>query len=330
VLKVPLTALRTLGNTPKSIVDKLKGSTVHAILATSLCLDNDPSFVVWKAVLPSREDVTTSMPVYWPQDLQDLLPASATALLAKQKAKFERDWKAVSPAYPDLTRDDFLYSWLLINTRTFYHKTRATEKLPREDHMVLQPVADLFNHSPDGCNVAFDDHFFTISTTHDYARGDELFIRYGAHPNDFLLVEYGFTLPTELNPWDETTLDPYLCPLFSRDQRQRLEDAGFWAGYKLDAETVCYRTQIALRMLFLSDVRWRAVLGGERDEDEDTAVAEGELRKVLGKYEGDVKRRIAEVDGVTEGTGEMRYALRQRWLQIDKLVEMALARLERR
>jgi hypothetical protein len=308
----------------------LKGSTVHAILATSLCLETSPDFAVWRAVLPSQEDVMTSMPLYWPQALQDLLPASAAALLAKQKDKFERDWKAVSAAYPGLARDDFLYSWLLINTRTFYHKTRATEKLPREDHMVLQPVADLLNHSPDGCTVGFDDRFFTITTTHAYERGDELFIRYGAHPNDFLLVEYGFTLPTGQNPWDETALDPYLCPLFSRHQRDRLEEAGFWAGYKLDAETVCYRTQIALRMLFLSEIAWRAVLDGERDEDVDKAAAEGELVKVLRRCEGHVRETIARVDAATEGSHEMRHTLRQRWLQIDKLVDMALSRLERR
>jgi hypothetical protein len=194
--------------------------------------------------------------------------------------------------------------------------------------MVLQPVADLFNHSPDGCNVAFDEASFTITTTGVVKQGDELFIRYGSHSNDFLLVEYGFTLPGSMNPWDEVCLDEYLCPRFTKKQRAELEEAGFWAKYMLDSSTACYRTHTALRMLCCSYTRWRDVLEGLRGEDEDQEAVDEELVEVLKKCDEDVWRNLTELEDCTAGNGEMKIALKDRWCQMRDMVGTTLARLE--
>ncbi|KAG5973797.1 hypothetical protein E4U55_000272 [Claviceps digitariae] len=333
ILTVPTTLLRSLGNTPKPILRKLKGATVHAILATSLCLDTTPDFTLWKAVFPTKQDITTSMPLSWPPELQALLPATAKALLDKQSAKFTKDWTLVSAAYPLLTHDAFLYAWHLINSRTFYHTTRRTQsRLPKEDHMVLQPVADLFNHAPDKalalCHVFFDEVCYTITTERPCKTGEELFIRYGPHSNDFLLVEYGFTLPSGLNKWDELSLDPYMCPLFTPQQRHTLEEAGFWAKYMLDADTACYRAQTALRLLCLSERQWRAVLDGQRDEDQDAEAVNRELLRVLRRCEKDIKSKVMDLDRCAAGDVEMRDRLRQRWLQMKGLVVTNMSRLQ--
>ncbi|KAJ6444022.1 SET domain-containing protein [Purpureocillium lavendulum] len=335
VLSVPTALLRSLGNTPKPIVRALKGATVHAILAASLCLESEPEFDVWRAVLPSLEDVSAGMPICWPSELQALLPAAASAMLAKQQAKFDTDWALVSAAFPDdstharLTRDGFLYAWNLVNSRTFYHTTPRTEKLHKDDHMVLQPVADLFNHAPRGsCSVAYDAAGFTMVALRAHAPGDELSIQYGAHSNDFLLVEYGFALPRDANPWDETGLDAYVCPLFAPAQRRRLEAAGFWAGYVLDAQTACYRTQTALRLLCVSPAQWRAVLDGTRDEDLDAPAVDAELLRVLRRYEKDVRARVAEVERSAAGSDATRGLLRARWIQIKELVVAAISRIQ--
>ncbi|POR37577.1 Ribosomal lysine N-methyltransferase set11 [Tolypocladium paradoxum] len=328
ILTVPSSLLRSLGTTPGPIVRKLRGATVHAILAASLCLETSPEFDVWRAVLPSPDDLATCMPICWPPGLQVLLPPTATSLLAKQRAKFDGDWALVAAAYPHVRRRDFLYAWNLVNSRTFYHTTPQTErKLPKDDHMALQPVADLFNHSPDGCSVAFDQADFTITTTRAHAPGDELFIRYGPHSNDFLLVEYGFTI-AQGNPWDETCLDPYLCPAFAAAQRRRLADAGFWQGYMLDAQTPCYRSQTALRMLCVTPRQWQAVLDGTRDEDQDAGAIDAKLLEVLRRYERAIRGRIAEIDGTEAGTEDMRSSLRSRWVQIKDLVVTTIERLQ--
>lgn len=308
---------------------------MHAILAASLCLDTTSDLLPWRGVFTSKQDIHAALPICWPAELRALLPPSASSLLAKQSAKFNKDWAAVEAAsFPEschkISKEDFLYSWLLVNTRTFYHTTRQTEKKrPKEDHMVLQPVADLFNHSPDGCTVSFDDRFFTITTTQAHVAGDELFIRYGPHANDFLLVEYGFTLPPPMNPWDETSLDPYLCPaLVAARQRERLEDAGFWGKYMLDAETACYRTHVALRSLCLTPMQWQAVLDGERDEDCDKARVDAELVRVLRRYEADIREKLVELEKMTAGDDLSREALVDRWMQIKELVSATIKRLE--
>lgn len=342
---MPSSVLRTLDNTPKNIVDALPGATVHSILAAWLAVDlaDPPSedFRIWKDVSPTQRDMATSMPICWDASLQELLPAGARTSLDKQVAKFERDWAAVesagqeTPALASLSRDSYLYAWLLVNTRTFYHTTAATKrlKLPREDHMALQPVADLFNHSPTGCAVAFTPAGFSITAepgAADIAEGNEVFIRYGSHSNDFLLVEYGFTLPDGLNSFDEVCLDSYLCPLItaagSREAKRRmLEDRGFWAGYMLDAETVCYRTQVALRALCLSRDDWEDFVDGRRDEDLDQPLVDRQLLKVLRQYADQIAETRDRVNDVSVGD-VMRNSLRQRWEQIAALVDAALAR----
>lgn len=269
------------------------------------------------------------MPLCWPLSLQDLLPDAARTLLSKQRAKFDRDWSLVAAAYPDLDRDTYLHAWLLVNTRTFYHTTPRTKKdLPREDHMVLQPVADLFNHSPNGCTVSFTPAGFTITTSVAADQGDEMFIRYGSHSNDFLLVEYGFTLPRGLNTFDEVCLDPYLTPRFSPAQRDVLQGRGFWGGYMLDAETACYRTQVALRVLCLPESTWLDVLEGERDEDRDHELVDRQLLKVLWKYSADIDEMKGKVNDVSVGN-VMRNSLRDRWQQIVEMVDGAIARLSK-
>lgn len=282
------------------------------------------------AICPTRADLQACMPIFWPAKLQALLPLSAASILAKQQAVFRKDWEAVSEAWGDVSRDEYLYMWLLVNSRSFYHTTPQTLKLPKSDHMIMQPVADLFNHTAeaDCCRVAYDEHFFSMTTGRSHQPGEELFISYGAHSNDFLLVEYGFSLAHGLNRWDEISLDPYLCPLLSKHQQALLEDAGFWGSYVLDAETACYRTQTALRLLYLGEAQWRAVLDGRRDEDADQEAVDEALLKILRVCEKDVRSTLARLDRLRVGAEESRESLRQRWLQIKELVIANIFRLK--
>lgn len=280
--------------------------------------------------MPSRSDISTSMPLCWSSDLQTLVPQSGQTLLQQQLVKFEKDWSLVTTSYPDLDRESYLYAWLLVNTRTFYHTTPKTKKeLPKEDHMVLQPVADLFNHSPQGCSVGFTHEGFTITTTTAAKEGEEMFIRYGSHSNDFLLVEYGFILPSDMNSFDEISLDAYILPLLSEGDKDMLEAKSFLGSYMLDAETICYRTQVALRAMCLSEAQWLDFLDGQRGEEVDQDKVDGILAEVLSKYETDIARMKKRVNDVSVGD-VMRNMLRDRWQQIQGLVDAALVRIEDR
>ncbi|KAI9904299.1 hypothetical protein N3K66_000828 [Trichothecium roseum] len=359
VLHVPAASLRTIANTPERIKGPLKGASVHAILACALHFDlassspSSPSpenrdFVPWRDVFPSERDVRSSLPLCWDARLQSLLPHTAAGLLAKQRAKFEADLAAVQAAFPSpspslssgtgpagavgIGRQAYLYAWLLVNTRTFYHTTPATErgKTRREDRMALQPVADLLNHSPTrGCGVSYDARGFRITARADHVPGDEVFIQYGPHGNDFLLTEYGFVLGGEAgaNPFDEACLDEHVLPRLGAAEARMLRREGFHGGYMLDAETTaCYRTQVALRCALLPEPRWRDFLDGLRPEDEDQAEVDALLHgPVLGGLEAGVHEALARVDAMGARTVDeaSRALLRERWLQIKQLVVLA-------
>ena len=326
---MPTKALRTLDNTPTEITSKLRGARVHAILATGLVLDKSEEFKIWRAVLPTREEIHALMPFCWPPELQALLPAAAAAALTEQRANFNEDWNFVHAAFGDqVPKDEFVYSWLLVNTRTFYHTTRRTQDLPNEDHMILQPIADLLNHSSHGCRVSYDEREFTVTTVREHEPGEEIFISYGAHNNDRLLVEYGFMLAPVSNPWDEVCIDPYIVPeLLAAGLKERLQDADYWGSYKIDDDTACYRTEIALRALLLPPYQLQDVLDGQRDEELDREIVNRKLLQVVQRCNTEIDQRLDELENCSAGTAEMRNMLITRWKQIQGIIQSNIKRL---
>ncbi|KAK4042175.1 hypothetical protein C8A01DRAFT_44824 [Parachaetomium inaequale] len=347
ILHVPASVLRTLDTVRPQVKEALpKDTKVHAILAAELALDKPTSeYSPWNAVVPSRDSVSASLPLAWDARLHPYLPKPALALLRKQQAKFTRDWTAIQQTplaaaatsqstTPTITRQEYLHFWLLVNTRTFYHETPHTATLPRDDRMVLQPVADLFNHADTGCAVAFTGagggggSGFTVTADRPYAAGEEVYICYGKHTNDFLLVEYGFVLETQ-NRWDEVCLDEAVLPALSGARRELLDERGFLGNYVLDAGTVCYRTQVAVRLLCVSAGEWERLVhegedGGEALQEEVDRLLVGMLRR----YRGTVEGRVQEIEGLEVGLPSQREVLCTRWRQIGRLVEQTIERLE--
>lgn len=320
-----------MDNTPRYILDKLPNARVHAILATGLVLDQTEEFKIWRAVLPTRDEIHALMPFCWPPELQALLPAAAATALVEQRANFNEDWAMVQEAFGDeVPKDDFVYSWLLVNTRTFYHTSRRTKDLPNEDHMILQPIADLLNHSSHGCSVSYDEREFTVTTVREHQAGEELFISYGAHSNDRLLVEYGFMLAPVSNPWDEVCIDPYIIPeLLAANLKENLTELDYWANYMIDDDTACYRTEIALRALLLTPHQLQDVLDGQRDEDLDRESVDRKLLAITRACDGEIDKQLAELVDCSAGTAPMRNMLSTRWKQIQKIVRANITRLER-
>lgn len=297
----------------------------------------NPPFPAWNAVVPSRASLLSSLPIAWPPALHAFLPKPALDLVTKQSAKFERDWALfrAHPLFPpagEITRTDYLYHWLLVNTRTFYHESStrgAARLLPAGDRMALQPVADLFNHADVGCGVQFDEARFTISADRDYEEGEEVYISYGSHGNDFLLAEYGFVL--ERNRWDEVGLDEILLPELTKRQKELLEEKGFLGNYVLDADTVCYRTQVAVRLLTVSRIRdWeRFVDKGEEGSEQVQRKADGILIEILRTYLLNIESFVkGELEEVTDGEEGQREMLMNRWSQIEGLLQATIRRLD--
>lgn len=108
--------------------------------------------------------------------------------------------------------------------------------------MVFQFVVDFFNYDFNcGCLVVFDVNDYMIMMKYVYEFGDEVFIQYGNYLNDMFFVEYGFIFFVGVNCWDEIIFDVYFCLCFFIVQKSKLEEVGFWVGYKFDVDIfVCY------------------------------------------------------------------------------------------
>ncbi|KAI1116693.1 SET domain-containing protein [Nemania sp. NC0429] len=353
VLSVPTACLRTLSTVPKARVRRLTeaGVSVHGILAADLLApDSSGRHGSWDAVVPSAEDFA-STPLTWPAELQALLPPGARELLEKQRAKFARDWDGVAGAFPDLLlgqdqkghhtrggsdrdrergRERYRHAWLLVNSRTFYYLD-ATLKRRRgttaDDHMALQPVADLFNHGDeDGCHVAFGGDGFAFRATVDYSAGDEVRICYGRHGGDLLLVEYGFVMAR--NCWDEMLLDEPLLARLDAGQMERLDAAGFLGRYVLDRETVCHRTQVALRALCCAPAEWARFVDGSDHGEASQGAVDALLLDLLREYALKVDGAIERVRRLEVGEKLQREILTERWLQIRGLLDARIEGLE--
>ncbi|KAM0279672.1 hypothetical protein ACHAQH_004474 [Verticillium albo-atrum] len=332
ILEVPVSAIKTLEDLPPTLRKKLPpppDTTVHALLALDLATDASSYPAPWRAVLPSREDIAT-LPLTWDERLHHHLPPAARDLLKQQKSNFEKDFSACAAAVPGLDKSNYKHAWLLVNSRTFYHTSPTTAKLPKADHLSLQPVADLFNHAARGCGVSFSDVAYTVTAKSAYPRGAEIPICYGRHSNDFLLVEYGFILEGASNEWDEASLDDLLLPRLRKPatRRRDLEDAGFWGRYVLDAEMVCFRTQVAIRSLVVPEWVWRTFAEG-RDEGEGAQwQVDAELKTMLEEYEEQIEGTIKEVEAMDSvGEAFQRDLIVQRWRQIQSIIGAAIGRL---
>lgn len=360
VLKVPTRALRTLDSVPKTLTRKMDSDvSVHGKLAADLMLDADTgAFAAWDAVLPTPDDLAAGMPLLWPSKLQELLPTPAQEALARQTAKLERDWEGVQGAFLSETDADaeaatalhtrYTNAWLLVNSRTFYYTTArsATVHPQHDDHMAMQPVADLFNHAADGgCRVTYGPEGFCFVADRLYAAGDEVPISYGAHADDMLLVEYGFVLaaPGIHNRWDEVCLDAAILPRMAAFLRADLEEAGFLGRYMIDADTPggCYRTQVALRRILCGRTQraaWQRFVdgGGEGDGGgRSSIISQERVDALLGECLADMGERaraaVAQIEKLAKdgiGSESQRELLTRRWQQIEAMVDEAAGKLE--
>ncbi|POS87715.1 hypothetical protein EPUL_000310, partial [Erysiphe pulchra] len=374
ILRVPYSALRTQDTVSPKVLEAIKGSqrmSIHGLLAMDHIFlnsqiittntttatagilakssegvgsssnngyDND-NYKPWHDVLPKFSEFQESMSICWPSSLQELLPPISKILLQKQQKKIQKDWCIASKAWPHLIYENYLYAWLLINTRTFYfippskYRSGSNQSnsvpgghysiLHRDDCMALNPFSDYFNHNPSpSATVQITNRAFEISTTRDIKANEELTISYGNHSNDFLLAEYGFFL--DENPWDEVLLDDYIFPLLNSSQKERLECVGFLGNYILDRNSVCYRTQVVLRILCLSSLRWEIFVKGLDDGEKDQPQIDQILCNILIKFRKDIQKILEGISSLGGDFSTQKALLGKRWIQIDNLLKATL------
>ena len=328
LLKVPFSALRTAENVCVN-AKSIRTISVNGLLAADLAMDESKTQRLWRSNLPSIDNFRQSMPLMWPVKLQDSLPQACLSLMEKQKSKIDLDWTAASPILHGVSYEQFMHYWFAVSTRTFYYTSAdpyVETPIDAYDCLALVPFADYFNHADAGCKVAYSDSGFEITAHRRIKKGEEVYLSYGNHSNDFLLAEYGFIL--EDNQWDEIALDERILPLFSAQQKEELRIAGFLGDYILDDNRVCYRTQIALSRLSMPLDQWKILTtNGIDDNDKFASATDDILAGVLRSHLQDVHGRLQQISMLDHTFNHQRELLTKRWEQIGRLLNAALSRL---
>uniref|UniRef100_UPI00398F7DA8 SET domain-containing protein 4 isoform X2 n=1 Tax=Pristiophorus japonicus TaxID=55135 RepID=UPI00398F7DA8 len=147
-------------------------------------------------------------PVYLAEEVIDLFPSPLVKKIQEQKSVVQELYLtskcffgSLQPLFSEHVENVFTYdalrwAWCSINTRTVYMEHEQSEFFSREpDVYALAPYLDLLNHRPSAqVAAAFNQKskHYEIRTVTKCRRYEQVFICYGPHDNQRLLLEYGF------------------------------------------------------------------------------------------------------------------------------------------
>jgi len=235
----------------------------------------------WKPfldMLPSMDDFEL-MPIDWPQEICTLLPSSTEVRNKKVRSRFDNDYQVICELIKTkidkdgdvttlLPRQEVLLSWLCINSRCLYMDLPTSKN--SADNFTMAPYVDFMNHScDDHCTLKIDGKGFQVRTTSQYNTGDQVYLSYGPHSNDFLLCEYGFVIPD--NKWNDLDISQYIIPLLKPPHVEFLKSFDYYDNYTMTKEGISFRTEVALATLQESDPqnsrKLLALINGYTDGD---------------------------------------------------------------
>ncbi|KAL2866034.1 uncharacterized protein BJX67DRAFT_152820 [Aspergillus lucknowensis] len=366
LVSVPRGVMLTADDIPSSITSRFpQGTPVHALLVAFLCNGNPEDlepYELWRKTWPTRKDFENCMPILWSEswrncihrfdspstDRPTLLPPSISGcwksiqkpqlefkyesshqnLLAQQERRLRNAWDSVVAVFPETDWETFSYHWLIVNTRSFFFLMPGQEPpQDRNDAMALLPFADYFNHSDVACKVKFDGQAYVFRAAEAYDAGEEIFMSYGPHPNDFLLTEYGFYL--DRNEFEVLYLDDIIFQDLDPTLQGELNLQQYYGNYQVMSSGVCYRTEIAACMRYMSLEDWRNYALGYSTRGVDAQKSQNVIRGWINTYVEEANATIDELKRLEPGKvgreadGRVQMLLK-RWRQVKDLCLKAL------
>lgn len=250
-------------------VEEMTAMSSFQLMSLYLCLESHRTSF-WQPFLDLLPlmDLFDLTPLVWQQNrddwelLFDLLPKQVKDHAMKVHERYTRDLqfvrkylttKVASTSQGTQTEllvlqylENYLHMWMCINSRCLYMELR--ESNDKHDNFTMAPYVDLINHTDtDHCSLNIDSKGFHVSTTCEYAAGDQLYLSYGPHSNGFLLCEYGFTIPS--NRWNDVDISSHILLRLTEKQTIFLEENGYLGDYTIGNAGLSYRTEIALATL---------------------------------------------------------------------------------
>lgn len=228
----------------------------------------------------------------------NLFPSPLKAKAKEQRAHVQeffsssRDFfSSLQPLFSEAVESIFsyralLWAWCTVNTRAVYVKHKQRRYFSAEpDTCALAPYLDLLNHSPHvQVEAAFNEeaHCYEIRTASSCRKHEEVFICYGPHDNQRLLLDYGFVSihnPHACVYVSEDILVKYL-PSTDKQMNKKisiLKDRDFIENLTFGWDGPSWRLLTALKVLCLEAEEftcWKKILLGEiiSDTNEKTSL----------------------------------------------------------
>uniref|UniRef100_A0A1A8CFQ7 SET domain containing 4 n=2 Tax=Nothobranchius kadleci TaxID=1051664 RepID=A0A1A8CFQ7_NOTKA len=227
---------------------------------------------------------TYTCPAYFSDDVIDVLPADVRRRAMDQReavrqlhSSNEDFFRSLQPALSQptdvLTYEALRWAWCSVNTRSVFMSRPPNHFLSGQDNYALAPFLDLLNHRPDvQVKASFNSQSrcYEVRSVDGTKRYQQVFINYGSHDNQRLLLEYGFV--TMDNPHSVVYVEKdLLCDVLkgdkSLDQKMKfLREHDFLQNLTVSREGPSWRMMTALRLLSLPQTLyhlWKAALLGQ-------------------------------------------------------------------
>ncbi|XP_052013872.1 SET domain-containing protein 4 isoform X4 [Apodemus sylvaticus] len=279
---------------------------------------------LWKSyldVLPT----SYTCPVCLEPDVVDLLPGPLKAKADEQRARVQGLFASsrgffctLQPLFAEsvdsvFSYQAFLWAWCTVNTRAVYLSSRRQACLSAEpDTCALAPFLDLLNHSPHvQVKAAFNEktRCYEIRTASRCRKHQEVFICYGPHDNQRLLLEYGFVSfrnPHACVPVSGEMLVRHLPPADKQVQKKIsiLKDHGFTGNLTFGWDGPSWSLLTALKLLCLEAERftsWKKVLLGEVISDANEKASLLMAQKICSAFIEETHAVLSKVSDMKEG-----------------------------
>ncbi|XP_028612203.1 SET domain-containing protein 4 isoform X2 [Grammomys surdaster] len=278
---------------------------------------------LWKSYLDILPKSYTC-PVCLEPEVVDLLPRPLKVKAEEQRARVQDlfassrgFFSTLQPLFAEsvdsvFSYGAFLWAWCTVNTRAVYLRSRRQECLSAEpDTCALAPFLDLLNHSPHvQVKAAFNEKTkcYEIRTASRCRKHQEVFICYGPHDNQRLLLEYGFVSshnPHACVPVSGDMLVKYLPPADKQVHKKIaiLKDHGFTGNLTFGWDGPSWRLLTALKLLCLEAKHfacWKKVLLGEVISDTNEKTSLGVAQKLCSDFMEETHAVLHKVSDMKE------------------------------
>ncbi|XP_051782244.1 SET domain-containing protein 4 isoform X1 [Erpetoichthys calabaricus] len=239
----------------------------------------------WKPYIDSLPK-TFDCAAYLPANITDLLPEPLRGKAKDQRVVVEelylssrKFFHSLQPLFTEkiddiFTLDALRWAWSSVNTRTVYMKNTQSKFLSRDvDVYALAPYLDLLNHSSTTqVTAAFNlnTRCYEIKAESRWQRYEQVFICYGPHDSQRLLLEYGFVLKRNPHSVVYVTEDVLQSCMTNKDNlvTQKfcyLKENNFLENLTFGCDGPSWRLMTALKLLCLGPddySTWKQVLLG--------------------------------------------------------------------